>query len=135
LYGNSPRRGGPPDAAAVPDARVRTGILDGLLAGQPSGDRPGAKRDEDVQESAERDGNMSALRFAELIGAAAEVTGRQGGLRDCDLATESLRIDRLGPSGAPVVMEYRIIPGNGDLELLVEAVRQIKGSCRDPAAQ
>ena len=92
-----------------------------LLRGRPAGDARGSSAVED-------------LRNADIIYAIDYVTDERLALLYGDPATESLPTYYLRPWEAPCVMGYRVIAGSGDLVLLIEAVRDIKGSCLYPAA-
>ena len=74
------------------------------------------------------------LMRSDLIYAVNAATGERCGLFYGDPAIESLPIYRLEWSLAPAVMEVYVNPLSDDREVLAEAVRDIKGSCRYPAA-
>jgi hypothetical protein len=73
------------------------------------------------------------LRRSDLSFAVDAATGERCGLFYGDPATESLPIYHLEPWRQPAVLEVYVDPLSDDRAVLASAVREIKGSCCDPA--
>jgi hypothetical protein len=89
----------------------------------------------DIRKLLEKSWARFEVRIADLIYAVDSWTGERCGLFYGDPATESLPIYDLMPWKRPCVLEIGVNHASDDMEILAQAVWDIKGCCSYPAEE